>query len=183
MLSEVRLLRKLQERDPGALPDELARAEEVAHHGLNEARSAINQMRGNSVRDTGLGPAISSAVQRFKDRTGITVDMEIDADAARFGDERAEVIFRMTEEVLRNIERHAGASRLGVRLETHGADLTLSVQDDGVGFDPAVSRPGHFGLVGLEEQAQLIGANLSIDSAPDQGATVRLSLRMAPETL
>ena len=70
MLSEVRLLRKLQERDPAALPDELARAEAVAHDGLNEARSAINQMRGNSVRDTGLGPAIARAAERFKDRTG-----------------------------------------------------------------------------------------------------------------
>ncbi len=68
MLSEVRLLRKLQEHDPGALPDELARAEEVAHDGLNEARSAINQMRGNSVRDTGLGPAIAKAIERFKDQ-------------------------------------------------------------------------------------------------------------------
>jgi signal transduction histidine kinase len=183
MLSEVRLLRKLQERDPSALPDELARAEEVAHDGLNEARSAINQMRGNSVRDTGLGPAISRAVERFKDRTGVAVDMKIDADAARFGDERAEVIFRMTEEILRNIERHAGASRLGVQLETHGADLTLGIQDDGVGFNPALSRPGHFGLVGLQEQAQLIGADLSIESEPDRGTAVRLSLRIAPETL
>jgi signal transduction histidine kinase len=183
MLSEVRLLRKLQERDPGALPDELARAEEVAHDGLKEARSAINQMRGNSVRDTGLGPAISKAVERFKDRTGVAVDMKIEVDAARFGDERAEVVFRMTEEVLRNIERHAGASRLGVRLETHGADLTLCIEDDGVGFDPSVSRPGHFGLLGLKEQAHMIGAELSIESAPDRGTAVRLVLRIAPENL
>ena len=183
MLSEVRLLRKLQERNPEALPDELARAEEVAHDGLNEARRAINQMRGSSVRDTGLGPAISRAAERFKDRTGIAVDMKIDADAARFGDERAEVIFRMTEEALRNIERHAGASRLAVLLETQGADLALRIQDDGIGFDPAISRPGHFGLVGLKEQAQMIGAELSIQSAPGGGTSLRLVLRIAPETL
>ena len=181
MLSEVRLLRKLQERDPGALPDELARAEAVAHDGLNEARSAINQMRGNSVRDTGLGPAISRAVERFKDRTGLEVDMQIDGAAARFGDERAEVIFRMTEEALRNIERHAGASRLRLRLLTDAADLVLCIDDDGIGFDPAIPRPGHFGLVGLREQAQLIGADLSIDSAPDSGTRLRLTLRIAPE--
>jgi signal transduction histidine kinase len=183
MLSEVRLLRKLQERDPEALPDELARAEEVAHDGLNEARSAINQMRGNSVRDTGLGPAISKAVERFRDRTGLAVAVEIEADAARFGDERAEVIFRMTEEVLRNIERHARASHLNLSLKAHGAHIALCIQDDGVGFDPGVSRPGHFGLVGLKEQAQMIGADLSIESAPDRGTAVRLSLRIAPETL
>jgi signal transduction histidine kinase len=181
MLSEVRLLRKLQERDPAALPDELARAEEVAHEGLNEARSAITQMRGNSVRDTGLGPALAKAAERFRDRTGVTVAIEIDTDAARFGDERAEVIFRITEEALRNIERHAGASRLSLSLKTQGAHLWLAIADDGVGFDPAVLLPGHFGLVGLKEQAQLIGADLSIESAQDRGTTLRLSLRVAPE--
>jgi signal transduction histidine kinase len=183
MLSEVRLLRKLQDRDPAALPDELARAEQVAHQGLNEARSAINQMRGNSVRDTGLGPAIAQAVERFKDRTGLEVDIAIDADAARFGDDRAEVIFRMTEEILRNIERHAGASRLRLNLAADGAQLKLSVADDGIGFDPSAQRPGHFGLVGLKEQAQLIGAELSIESVPDRGTTVWVALRVAPETL
>ncbi len=184
MLSEVRLLRKLQERDPGALPDELARAEAVAHDGLNEARSAINQMRGNSVRDTGLGPAIAKAAERFKDRTGVSVELLIDGDAARFGDERAEIIFRMTEEALRNIERHARASRVRLRLQmADGTHLRLSIQDDGIGFDTAVLRPGHFGLVGLHEQAQLIGAALTIESAPDSGTTLQLELRVAPETL
>ena len=184
MLSEVRLLRKLQVHDPNSLADELARAEEVAHAGLNEARSAIAQMRSNSVRDTGLGPALSKAVERFKDRTGLGVELTIDGDAARFGDERADVIFRMTEEALRNIERHARATR--VRISLRAADrshLTLMIEDDGVGFDPAVSRPGHFGLVGLKEQAQLIGADVAIETAPDRGTTVRVALRMTPESL
>ena len=109
--------------------------------------------------------------------------MHIDGDAARFGDERAEVIFRMTEEALRNIERHAGASRLSASLKAHGAHVELCIEDDGVGFDPAATRPGHFGLVGLKEQAQMIGADLSIESAPDGGTRVRLSLRIAPESL
>lgn len=184
MLSEVRLLRKLQVHDPNSLADELARAEEVAHAGLNEARSAIAQMRSNSVRDTGLGPALSKAVERFKDRTGLSVELTIDGDAARFGDERADVIFRMTEEALRNVERHARATR--VRISLQAADrshLTLMIEDDGIGFDPAVARPGHFGLVGLREQAQLIGADVAIESAPDRGARVRVALRMAPESL
>jgi len=170
MLSEVRLLRKIQVHDPNSLAEELARAEEVAHAGLNEARSAIAQMRGNSARDTGLGPALSKAIERFKDRTGLTVELAIEGDAARFGDDRADVIFRMTEEVLRNIERHARASRVRLILNVdHGTHLTLLIEDDGVGFDPVASRPGHFGLVGLNEQAQLIGADFTIKSAPERG--------------
>jgi signal transduction histidine kinase len=184
MLSEVRLLRKIQVHDPASLADELARAEAVAHAGLNEARSAIAQMRGHSARDTGLGPALSQAIQRFKDRTGLSVELAIDGDAARFGDDRADVIFRMTEEVLRNIERHARASRVRLSLRiVDGTHLVLLIEDDGVGFDPLLSRPGHFGLVGLREQAQLIGAEIDIASAPERGTSVRTSLRIAPESL
>ena len=184
MLSEVRLLRKLQVRDPNSLADELARAEEVAPCGTwNEARSAIAQMRSNSVRDTGLGPALSRAIERFKDRTGLEVEFAIDHEAARFGDERADVIYRMTEEALRNVERHARASRVKLTLRAADAHLALLIEDDGIGFDPAVARPGHFGLIGLREQAQLIGAELEIKSAPGAGTALQLKLRVAPEAL
>jgi signal transduction histidine kinase len=184
MLSEVRLLRKLQAHDPASLPDELARAEEVAHDGLNEARTAITQMRLNAVRDTGLGPALAKAFDRFIDRTGLIGEFASDSEAARFGDERAEALFRMAEEALRNIERHAMSSRVTVALamknETH---LNLQIVDDGVGFDPGLSRPGHYGLVGLREQAQMIDAELHIRSAPNEGTTLSVTLRIAPEVL
>jgi signal transduction histidine kinase len=184
MLSEVRLLRKLQAYDPASLPDELARAEEVAHDGLNEARTAIAQMRLNAVRDTGLGPALAKAFDRFIDRTGLIGEFASDNEAARFGDERAETLFRMAEEALRNIERHAMASRVTVTLrmkdDTH---LCLRIDDDGIGFDAGLSRPGHYGLVGLREQAQLIDAELHILSAPNEGATLSVTLRIAPEVL
>ena len=184
MLSEVRLLRKLQAHDPNSLPGELARAEQVAHAGLNEARTAITQMRANSVRDIGLGPALSKVVERFRDRTGLAIEFTADGAAAHFGDERAEVLFRMTEEALRNVERHAAASKVRVALRSpDAAQLELLIEDDGVGFDTAVSRPGHFGLIGLREQAQLIGAAFAIDSVPDSGTTLRLTLRIAPEAL
>ncbi len=183
MLSEVRLLRKLQAHDPAALSEELAHAETVAHEGLIEARNAISQMRVNAVRDTGLGTALKRALDRFADRTGVSVEFACDPEAARFGDERAETLFRMAEESLRNVERHARASALSVQLRD-GADseLELCIADNGVGFDQSLARPGHFGLVGLREQAQLIGARLNIDS--DSGGTrVHVALRTAPEGL
>jgi signal transduction histidine kinase len=184
MLSEIRLLRRLQAHDPGRLKDELARAEEVAHEGLIEARTAINQMRLNAVRDTGLGAALAKAFERFIDRTGLSGEFHADPDAARFGDERAETIFRMAEEALRNIESHALARKVGVSLTAAGGtQLELRIEDDGVGFDPQAPHPGHYGLVGLREQARLIGAELRIDSRRNDGTTLWLSLRIAPEIL
>jgi signal transduction histidine kinase len=184
MLSEVRLLRKLEVHDPASLREELARAEEVAHAGLNEARTAITQMRVNAVRDTGLGAALSKALDRFIDRTGLRGEFTADPEAARFGDERAETLLRMAEEALRNIERHAMATRAAVTLKSvDGTQLKLCIEDDGIGFDPDVPRQGHYGIVGLHEQAHLIGAHLCIDSAPGRGTTLTITLRMTPEIL
>jgi signal transduction histidine kinase len=184
MLSEVRLLRKLQQHDPAALSEELVRAERVAHEGLNEARIAIAQMRVNAVRDTGLGPALAKAFDRFLDRTGLTGEFNADPRAAGFGDERAETLFRMAEEALRNIERHAMATRVDIALATmDDTHVRLRIADDGIGFDPTATRPGHFGLLGLREQAQLIDAELRIDSAPNQGTALTVTLRMVPEML
>jgi signal transduction histidine kinase len=184
MLSEIRVLRRLQAHDPGQLKNELARAEVVAHEGLIEARTAITQMRVNAVRDTGLGAALAKAFERFIDRTGLGGEFHADPEAARFGDERAETIFRMAEEALRNIESHAMARQVDVALVAVGAThLELKIEDDGVGFDPQATHPGHYGLVGLREQARLIGAELRIDSKRDEGTTLWLSLRIAPEIL
>ncbi len=184
MLSEVRLLRKLAAHDPAAIGEELARAEQVAHEGLSEARTAITQMRVNAVRDTGLGAALAQAFDRLVDRTGLAGSFRADPDAARFGDERAETLFRMAEEALRNIERHAQATRVDMSLDViDDSHLCLRIADDGVGFDTLAPRPGHFGLVGLREQAQLIDGELHIDSTPNAGTTLVISLRIAPEEL
>jgi signal transduction histidine kinase len=181
MLSEIRLLRRLQAHDPSSVAAELAHAEEVAHEGLKEARTAIAQMRVNAVRETGLGPALAKVFERFIDRTGLTGEFTADMDAARFGDERAETILRMAQEALRNVERHARATRVTATLKTcGGTHLELRIEDNGVGFDPRENPPGHYGIIGLREQAELIGAQLRIDSLPNEGTTLSVSLRLSP---
>jgi signal transduction histidine kinase len=181
MLSEIRFLRRLQARDPTAVANELAHAEKIAHEGLQEARTAITQMRVTAVRETGLGPALASAFERFINHTGLSGDFSADVEAARFGDERAETIVRMAQEALRNVERHARATRVVVRLQsTNDAHLVLRIEDNGIGFDPEPLCAGHYGIVGLREQAELIGAELRIDSKPNAGTTVCISLRLSP---
>jgi len=181
ILSEIRLLRRLHSRDPAALAGELERAEQVAHQGLSEARSAITQMRVNAVRETGLGPALASAFGKFIDRTGLSGDFSADDEAARFGDERGETLLRMALEALRNIEKHAMATRVIVRLQiVNGTHLELQIEDNGVGFDPQVLLPDHFGIIGLREQAELIGAELHIESRHNEGTKILVSLPLSP---
>jgi signal transduction histidine kinase len=180
ILSEIRFLRKLQAREPAALAEELARAETVAHEGLREARSAITQMRVAAVRETGLGPALSRELEGFVNRTGVIGEFSADAEPARFGDERAETLMRMSQEALRNIERHSKATRVVIELKAVGkGEFELRIADNGIGFDPCASRPGHYGLVGLREQAEFIGADLVLDSSP-QGTRISVRWRIAP---
>lgn len=184
LLTQIRLVRKLRGRMPDAeLDGELARAEGVATSGLREARAAISQMRDNGVRDAGIGPALRDLVRRFQERTGVTVDLQIDSATGTWADERAETLFRIAEEGLRNVERHAQARQLTVRLGTDAAEgsapqVRLEVKDDGLGFDMAQAPVGHFGLLGMQEQAALIGARLDLHSQPAKGT--RLCVELTP---
>ncbi len=178
ILTEIRILKRLAATNPAALAEELARAEETAHQGLQEARAAITRMRFNPVRDAGLAAALDELVRMFVERTGIVVEYASDAPAGTFADERAEALFPIAEETLRNIEHHAGATRVTValRVSNGGDGLTLTIADDGAGFDVQAAHPGHYGLAGLREQAQLIGAVLTMHSAPRQGTTITVAL-------
>jgi signal transduction histidine kinase len=182
MLVEIRTLRVLHAHDPAKLGAELERAEQLAHAGLKEARDAVSQMRVNAVRDLGLGPALAGATDRFAERTGLDVRFAADPQAASFADSRAETLFRIAEESLRNIDRHAQASHVDVSLKDRGdGTIELVIADDGVGFDPAAAHPGHYGVLGIREQAELIDASLDLRSAPGQGASVRVRLRVGAE--
>ncbi len=182
MLTEIRLLKRLSTADPGAMAEELARAEEAAHHGLQEARAAIAQMRFNPVRDAGLAAALRDLVKLFVERSGIPVDYASDVPAGAFADERAETLFRIAEEALNNVQRHANATRAAISLQASadGRELRLTISDNGVGFDTGAPHPGHYGLAGLREQSQLIGAVLDIRSAPQQGTIICVMLALAP---
>ena len=182
MLHEIRTLRMLHAHDPQRLGAELERAEEVARQGMKEAREAVSQMRLNAVRDLGLGAALAGAVNRFVERTGLDVRFSADPQAASFADPRAETLFRIAEETLRNIGQHAQALHVDVALKDLGdGAIELAITDDGVGFDVAEPHPGHYGLIGMREQAQLIDAEFELHSTPGAGTTVRLRLRVGPE--
>lgn len=195
LLTQIRLVRKLRTRlAPAQLDDELGQAEQVAATGLAEARAAIAQMRSNSVREVGLGAAVGDLAQRFGQRSGLNVTLVADPAAQGWVDERFEAVFRIVEESLRNIERHAGANQVDIVLAldpavpdgTGGAvdsadsagRARIEVSDDGCGFDTAGPHPGHFGLRGMREQAALIGAAIGIESDAGRGSRVRVTLEV-----
>jgi signal transduction histidine kinase len=179
MLTQIRMMRKVQKSKPELLEEELGHAEKAAQEGLKIAREAVTDLRYFAVRDDGLGEALSKLVKRLKERVEIDVRLEIDDAVSPMAGPMAETIYRIAEEALHNIDRHAQASRVEIKATLDQTDpashvLTLSITDNGKGFDPLVKPQGHFGLVGMDEQAQIIGGKLTIESKAGEGAVIRL---------
>ncbi|MBK8184998.1 MAG: hypothetical protein IPK63_19735 [Candidatus Competibacteraceae bacterium] len=189
LLTQIRVIRKLYHRlDPAELDAELGQAEAVATTGLADARAAITQMRHNSVRDEGLGSALQQLLNRFQERSGVNVAFHADTQAAGLADERAETVFRIVEEALNNIERHAEAKTVQIILQwieslptamgywnpDYPAQVRIEIADDGIGFDPTQPYPNHYGLRGMREQAGLIEARLDLNSQPGAGTRIVL---------
>jgi signal transduction histidine kinase len=177
LLSEIRLMRKLADTDPSKLKAELESAEQAAREGLQRAREAISELRRDVVRDMGLGAGLRQLLDRMRERLGIAVDYAADAAGEALADSRAETLCRIADEALRNIELHARAQCVKVTLRadegTPARAIMLSIEDDGVGFDEAQQpRAGHFGLRGMRELADIIGASLAVSSETGRGTRI-----------
>jgi len=180
LLTQIRLVRKMAETAPELVDAELARAEIAAQEGLNQSRDAVVNLRYSPVREDGLGTALRRLAAKARQKEGMNLSVEIDEPAALLADEKTEAVYRIIEEALRNAEHHAEALEVSIRarvLREEGTPvLEVAVVDDGIGFDPAIGKEGRFGLVGIREQAELIGAMLTIRSSKGQGTTLHLRM-------
>lgn len=185
LLTQIRMVRKLGPRwDRERLDGELADAERLAASGLTEARAAIVQIRRGGLRDSGLAAELQALLAQLAQHHGIHVVADIDGAAAELVDSRAATVLNMVREALRNVARHAHAHQVTLslipqpeaasRADGEPRHWRLTLCDDGVGFDPSAPVDGHFGLLGLREQAAQLGATLQLDSAPDRGCRLRL---------
>ncbi len=174
MLTQIRLIQKFHKAKPELVLEELAYAETAAQEGLNLARDAVIELRYFAVRDDGLKSALQKLVAKLKERMEVEVTFEIDDLAADLAGPKAETTFRIAEEALHNIEKHSNATTVNLSVGLDRGDraiqiLSLTVVDNGQGFDPTSPKPGHFGLLGMREQAEILNGKLSIKSAKGEG--------------
>ena len=170
VVAQLRLVRKLADRAPDRVPEELTRAEEAASLGLARGREALGQVRFQRAGDEGLAAALLRAAARFGERTGLPIETDVHAHASSVHGEQAERLYRIAEEALRNIERHAQANAVSLSCRLENDAIRIEIADDGRGFDANAANPGHYGLAGMIEQAQMIGGTLAIETSPGQGA-------------
>ncbi len=140
---------------------------------IRDLRNYIFGLRPGILADRQLDQALRQTAQEFEARSGIVTVVDIDETVAAELASSAADVLQATREALSNIGRHANATTCRVTLRREGSNAVLEIDDDGRGFDPATVRRGD-GLTNLEQRAEALGGKASIESAPDQGTTVRL---------
>ena len=171
----------------GQLTDtSLAEIQELNEQNIKELRRITRDLRPLYLEDLGLVAALDMLARETGKETGIEVDFQRIGDEQRLMPEIEIAFYRMAQEGLSNIIRHANASKASIVINFNPISTTLTISDDGQGFvipeSPAEFAPsGHYGLLGLHERADLIGANLEIHSSPDLGTQLVITLPSVEE--
>ena len=145
--------------------------------GLDETRRALRALRAEPLEEMGLALAVRTLAEDFAARESLALDLEIPEHLDNLSPEVEQCYYRVAQEALENIARHASARRLTVKMQGNGSGLRMTVADDGQGFEVgAVGSSEQFGLLGIQERAELIGARLEVISHPSQGTKIQLIL-------
>jgi signal transduction histidine kinase len=162
--------------DPEAARERLAVIEEVARDNLAEARAVVAAFRPVALDGSTLVEALHRLAERFARETGLAVRVDTGALDAAPGLRRDEevVLLRGAQEALTNVRRHAGATAVALRLSRVGSQVSVHVEDDGVGFDPASASVS--GLEGLRGRVEQVGGEVDVASLP--GAGTRVTVRV-----
>jgi signal transduction histidine kinase len=155
----------------------LASIRSLAQRGLTEARDMALLLRPSMLDDLGLVAALNWQAKEMGKRTGVRVQVSAEEFPVDLPEEHKTCIYRVVQEALTNVVRHAQASGAQVRLQWSERGIELSVQDNGVGFDPM--RVKGLGLLGMEERIRHLGGTFILDSQPGRGTLLTVALPLA----
>jgi signal transduction histidine kinase len=175
--------RILLDRDPPRVATQLDHIQSLAHKALAEMRALIQELHPSSDTREGLIPRLRRLTAERQSTDGLTVELNLTGDRC-LPAKIEEELLRITQEALNNIVKHAHTSQAVVTLNMENENrVTLFIEDQGVGFDPAQTRsmPGHLGLTSMSERMQALGGNLFIDSQPGRGTRIQVELDLEKE--
>jgi signal transduction histidine kinase len=142
---------------------------------LQEVRRLAVELRPAALDDFGLVPALKRLGQSARERTGIDVQVEARLGSTRLPPDVETAIYRIVQEAVTNVVKHANARHVSVVLADRGGVLVGVIEDDGTGFDTGSSTDG-FGLTGMRERVELLDGRLAVESTPGEGTTLLLEL-------
>ena len=172
MKMDVDLLESTLPSERADLRERVAAMHKLLDVTVSTTRRISSDLRPLVLDDLGLGAAAEWLVQSLPQRAGLASELRVDPSLAQLGEPYASALFRVMQESLTNITRHARAKRVEVQLERVGDDALLSVSDDGIGLDPNARTKTSFGLRGIRERVLLLGGSVDITSRPGAGTKV-----------
>jgi signal transduction histidine kinase len=177
-------LRWLKESEAAASPAvaaKLAAMEQLLDGSVASTRRIAADLRPLMLDDLGLVPAAEWLADTFTRRHGVECRLAVEPPDLDLEDPQSTAVYRILQESLANVAKHAQASRVEVRLTRANGRVTLHVRDDGRGFNPGGPRKeSSFGIVGLRERVHLVAGTLRIESSPGNGTAVEVSIPMPP---
>lgn len=163
----------LENNDTRQAQNSIAYLLTLAEAGLAEMRALIFELRPESLETEGLIAALNRQVAILRTRYKLTVETKLD-DEPTLSLDKKEALYRIAQEALHNIVKHAQATAVILQLIQQDKAISLEIQDNGKGFEPTASYPGHLGLHSMRERAAKVGATLNIKSSPGQGTRVQV---------
>jgi signal transduction histidine kinase len=149
----------------------VAELRELVVSTLQDVRRLAVELRPTALDDFGLVAALERLTDSYAEQTGIAVDFEATLPEGRLPPDVETALYRIVQECLTNVIKHARATRVSILLTRHGGVVKAVVEDDGTGFDPAAGRTGAIGLVGMRERLALLGGRLEVESS-ESGTTI-----------
>jgi PAS domain S-box-containing protein len=163
----------------GEVAAKLASMQVMLDGTVGSARRISADLRPLMLDDLGLVAACDWLASNFGERTGVNCELTMGGDDLDLPDPYATAVFRVLQESLTNIAKHAEATQVEATLDRDGDEVTLTVRDNGKGFDPGAPRkPNSFGLLGLRERAYLLGGEATIESMPGKGTTIQMQIHI-----
>lgn len=152
----------------------------VVDQTLEQVRTLSLELRPSILDDLGLVAALRWYLDRQASRAGFTVQFAAELSNGDVSKEIETTCFRVTQEIVTNVVRHAHARNVRVEIRRLETELELFVQDDGVGFDPTAARGNSMGLSGMRERVMIVGGRMDIQSAPSRGTEIRVRVPLLP---
>ncbi len=170
------ILLGLKQLEGADSPAAVAALRELVVATLQDVRRLAVELRPKVLDDFGLVPALERLTQGFAEQTGIEVDLEAGAITERLAREVETAIYRIVQESLTNVVKHAQAARVSVFLTRTDGRVKAVIEDDGRGFDPSAPDGGGIGLVGMRERIELLDGTLIVESSATSGTTVAVEV-------
>ncbi len=149
--------------------------EHLAQAGIAEMRALIFELRPESLQQEGLIEALRKQLEALESRHGLATDFAFTGEPS-LSLTNKQVFYRVAQEALHNVVKHARAGRVSVQLEQGDGEVSLEIVDDGAGFNTSETFPGHLGLKSMRERVTALGGTLDVRSQDGRGTTVRARL-------